>query len=705
MNKIIASCIGVLLFFNTNAQNILVSRDSTNFPAVEMDEVTVISSKETKNSKLIELPASVSVIGNEAMKKEEVRSMTGLSGMIPNLFMPDYGTRLTSPIYLRGIGSRINAPSVGLYVDNVPYFEKAAFDFEFFDIERIEVLRGPQGTLYGRNTMGGIVNIYTKDPSKTRQTSLELSGAGYQYYKGLLSHSQPLGEKASLLINASAFNYGGGFKNISSGTMSDAMQSQSGRIKLLYNPSRRIKTQFGVNLEKSYQEGYPYAIYNSEEQRATEINYEHPSSYDRWLMSGNFNIKYLGNNFTLNATSSYQYLNGMQDIDQDFTPLKALAVKQDQVQHMFSQEITVHSTRPSDYSYVSGVFAFVQDFDSEVDVFYMDDAPKFRIPDSTALYKTYDNLLSGFAVFHQSSYNNFLIDGLSITGGIRLDYEKAKQIYNYDMWSVSRMITINDDDPADMSSLEVLPKFSVKYQAGQQLNSYFSLSKGYKTGGFNTTFEREEDRSFDPESSINYEVGLKTSLPHKKLHANLSLFYIDWKNQQIYQTVPSGRGSMIKNAGESHSTGFEFEFKSEVVKRLNAFLNLGLTEAKFDSYEKDSLTSYSGNYIPYAPKFTLYAGGNYHIPLRKKLVQGMFIQLSYNGFGKHYWNEDNIDYQDYYGLLNANISFENKYFEWSIWGKNLLNAEYNSFYFNSLGSSYVQRGRQRLIGTSIRIKI
>ncbi|MFW5820578.1 MAG: TonB-dependent receptor [Bacteroidota bacterium] len=705
MKKLILLLINIIFFTSLFAQNILVSTDSTNFPAVEMDEVTVISSKETKNSKLIELPASVSVIGSQKIENENIRSMTGLSGMIPNLFMPDYGTRLTSPIYLRGIGSRINSPSVGLYVDNVPYFEKAAFDFDFFDIERIEVLRGPQGTLYGRNTMGGIINVFTKKPSDIRETSLELSGASYQYYKGSLSHSQPIGEKASLLLNASAFNYGGFYENTFLNKKTDAMQSQSGRLKLLFDPTRRLKTQFTLNLEKSHQEGYPYALYNSETDETEQISYDHPSSYDRWLLSNNFNVKYLWDNFTLNATTSYQFFDGQQDIDQDFTPLKALFVTQDQLQHMISQEITIHSTRPSQYSFVSGVFAFIQDFDSWVDVFYQQDASSFGIPPNMSLYKSYDNLNRGIAYFHQSSYNDFIIDGLSILGGIRLDYEKSEQIYNYDRLMNDETSQIYSDSPAELSSFVFLPKFSVKYSPVKEFNSYFSISKGYKAGGFNTTFEEDKHRSFDPESSINYEVGFKSSLLERRVRANLSLFYIDWKNQQIYQAVPSGRGSMITNAGESYSKGVELEINSAITRNLNAFLNAGINEAKFESYVKNSTTDYSGNYIPYAPKMTLYTGVNYHIPLSGKFIDGIFLQTSYNGFGKHYWHESNEDYQDYYGLMNANITFESKYFEWSFWGKNLLNVDYNSFYFSALGNAYVQRGKPRLIGTSIKIKI
>ena len=144
----------------TQAQKVILSRDSSYIPPVELESFEIKASKE-KNV-LQELPMAASVLKGRHVEQQEINSLTELSSRVPNLFMPDYGSKLTSPIYIRGIGSRINSPSVGLYVDNVPYFEKAAFNFEFFDIERIEILRGPQGTLYGRNTMGGI--IYAQYP-------------------------------------------------------------------------------------------------------------------------------------------------------------------------------------------------------------------------------------------------------------------------------------------------------------------------------------------------------------------------------------------------------------------------------------------------------------------------------------------------------------------------------------------------------------
>ena len=140
---------------------------------IDIEEVVVIASpKET--GKLRNLPSAVSLISQKDMQNHHITSLKGVSALAPNFYMPDYGSRLTSAIYIRGIGSRINTPAVGMYVDNIPYVDKSAFDFNFYDIERIDILRGPQGTLYGRNTMGGLVKVHSKSPFSYQGTDLRL---------------------------------------------------------------------------------------------------------------------------------------------------------------------------------------------------------------------------------------------------------------------------------------------------------------------------------------------------------------------------------------------------------------------------------------------------------------------------------------------------------------------------------------------------
>src|SRR6056297_1507992 len=143
MKKMIVMLWLIILCHSVSAQDFIVLKDSTKIPQLEISEAYISASKD--NLTLKEMPASISFLTEKRLVQNQVLALPDISVTIPNFFMPDYGSKLTSPVYIRGIGSRINAPSVGLYVDHVPYFEKAAFAFDFYDVERIEVLKGPQG--------------------------------------------------------------------------------------------------------------------------------------------------------------------------------------------------------------------------------------------------------------------------------------------------------------------------------------------------------------------------------------------------------------------------------------------------------------------------------------------------------------------------------------------------------------------------------
>ena len=183
-----------LFAIDLNAQDRDPNPDSSAIKSVELGEIVIKASKDNVTYK--SMPASNSVISSNLIEDNEINTLDDLSGTAPNFYMPDDGSNRHLRFYRRGIGSRINAPSVRLYVDYVPYFEKAAFNFDFFDIKRIEVLRGPQGTLFGRNTMGGIVNIVTTSPMDYQGTHINLSAGNYGtytvnggHYAGLMKNS------------------------------------------------------------------------------------------------------------------------------------------------------------------------------------------------------------------------------------------------------------------------------------------------------------------------------------------------------------------------------------------------------------------------------------------------------------------------------------------------------------------------------------
>lgn len=697
MNKLFFIAIAILLIANILYAQEVAENDT--IKQYKLDEIIIKSPKYNRN--IFEIPVAATLIPARAILNNKVENLTDISGIVPNFFMPDYGSKLTSPVYIRGVGNRINTPSVGLYVDNIPYFEKAAFNFDFFDVERIEVLRGPQGTLYGRNAMGGLINIITNNPGKKRSTSVGVDYGNYNQIRTSISHNQPISKSLSLLANFNQKHNDGFFNNQFNQSQVDKLNSYSGRVKMLFEPSGKFKTIFNAQYEDSKQGGYPYAIFDDETNEAEDINYDGESIYNRKMLSTGLNIQYTAGNYLIRAVSSFQSLDDLQEIDQDFTPQSLFFVTQDQKLNMFSQEINFQSRDNETYDWLFGFFGFKQVLGKIVKVQYGEDGlVKYRLPYDEYYYtKNYDNSNSGIAFFHESTLK---FGGLALTAGIRADYEKATLDYIYDKFKNGAQSTADEID-SEMDFFEILPKVAVKYSVSDFFTPYATIAKGYNSGGFNTTFEREEDRTFEPEHSWNYEAGIKAKWLKQRVYANLAFFYIDWTNQQIYQTAPSGVGSMLTNAGKSESKGVELELKALPAKNLETWIAFGYNEAKFVDYIEDEDEDYSGNYLPYVPKFSFNIGGNYLVEVKNNWLDKIRFHLTYSGFGKHYWKETNEAFQDYYGLLNHRISLEKGNVTLSFWGKNILNSNYNSFYFQALGNSYAQIGRPTNLGVKLNV--
>jgi len=676
------------------SQEATTSADSALKKMVELGEIVIKASKDNVTYKSI--PASVSVISSVNLVENEVHSLSDISSMAPNFYMPDYGSKLTSPVYIRGIGSRINSPSVGLYVDYVPYFEKAAFDFDFFDIKRIEVLRGPQGTLFGRNTMGGIVNILTTSPMDYTGSNVNISAGNYGTYSLNASHYGKAGSKFAYSLAMNYIHNDGFFTNLYTGTKVDKMNSYGARARLIYEVSSRLTIENIAGMEISRQGGYPYAIYNDSLNVAEPINYNQYSLYDRNLFSDAMLVRYSGDKFDLTATTSYQYLDDYQGIDQDFTPDSLYYIVQTQKQNMLSQEVIVKSKENRRYKWLFGAYGFYQGFDNEVDA----NVYKQKL----SYVKKYDHTIDGYAFFHQSTFSDFLIKNLSVTAGIRLDSEEDQLHYTYDRTLKGKEALLADTIYPSLNSLELIPRFALNYKI-KQSNLYAVIARGYKTGGFNSTFERPEDLTFKPEYSWNYEIGIKTPMIKNMLYADLALFYIDWRDQQIYQTVPSGKGSMLKNAGHSASRGGELSLKTLPIKGYEFTLAYGYTNAEFLSYVVNTTTNYNGNYLPYVPRHTLSLQAVKTIKINgSHLIDIIRVNAIYRGNGEIYWNEENSQKQDFYGLLDAKISLIRKTLQFDLWAKNIFNTDYAAFYFEALGNKYVQTGKPAQIGMNLSFK-
>ena len=368
---------------------------------------------------------------------------------------------------------------------------------------------------------------------------------------------------------------------------------------------------------------------------------------------------------------------------------------------MLTQEINFSGPQNKRLEFVSGIFGFYQLRDKQVDVFYGEDAvPMFNLPSEMQKIKKYDKTTGGFAFFGQMSFQNFLIENLEATTGLRYDYEYNKLDYLY-LLNMNNNERVQDDFVHNKSYPELLPKISFHYSWNDHLVQYMSFTKGYKSGGFNSTFERKQDQTFRPEYSLNYETGLKWS--SNRLSANLALYNIDVKDKQVYQIDSLSHGPLLKNAAQANSRGLEVEFNHRTLKNWSNFFTFGYTHATYEKYVKDPAEGidFSENYIPYIPRYTFSIGSNYRWVISRGILDAIRLNVSYHGIGKHYWDDENTMKEDYYGLLNTRITGVFDRINCSIWAKNALNKNYNVFMFESFNNTYSQKSAPLRFGITL----
>src|SRR5574344_1706630 len=244
--------------FTSVSANEIAGDKSDSLRTFYLDDVQVFSSTK-ENIHFSEMPLSASSISGHNLQTSGITSVKNIGTSVPNFYMPEYGSRLTSSIYIRGIGSRINSPAVGLYVDDIPYYEKSAFDFRFFDVERIDVLRGPQGTLYGRNTMGGLIRVSTRNPFINRGTDITLGYASGNEMKNLsANHYAILSDNFAYSIGGYYEDGGGFFTNSFTSRESESLTAFGGRARAIWLPTENLKIDMTVSYDDHDEKAYPY---------------------------------------------------------------------------------------------------------------------------------------------------------------------------------------------------------------------------------------------------------------------------------------------------------------------------------------------------------------------------------------------------------------------------------------------------------------
>lgn len=756
---------------------------------VDLDEVVVVSQpKEQVRLRL--QPVSSNVFGSEQLQQLNVRDLSQLSQYVPSFVMPSYGSRLTSSMYVRGIGSRINNPAVGVYYDNIPLMSKSAFNNHFYMLDRVDVLRGPQGTLYGQNTEGGLVRIYSKNPMNYQGTDVRL-GIGTGLYSNVeVAHYHRPSEKLAFSVAGFYSGLKGFIDNQNFDKKNDLTNEAGGKLRLMYAPNKKLTFDWTADYQYVNQNGFGYGEMIKETGSQGDMEFktkpEDPSTtimngYKRNMFTTGLNISYNTDKLLFTSTTSYQFLEDLMLMDQDYMAGDYLQLSQAQKMNALTQEFVLRNHDTSRWQHTTGLFGSYQWMRTDAPVYFGEGitapignaianamknsmikgmlgrfmaqgmtAEQAQAAAEAAVAKMGVTMTAEMAVpglyhtpqmslglYHES--NILITDRLKATVGLRLAHDWAK--IEYDALAYMNMtggtanatatyhLTSHVADNRSKSFTQLLPKFALTYTFDENIGNIYTLvSKGYRAGGYNFQMFSdilqtdlnahqqdamrgdydvehtaadydaiEETTQYKPEESWNYELGTHLNLFGGSTHLDLSLYYMQIRNQQLSVMMPgSNYGRIMVNAGKSHSCGVEATLRGRAFD--NAFdwgVTYAFTNAKFDEYD-----TYNDNYVPFVPQHTFSAMADYHF--------GNFtIGANLAGQGKTWWDEANTFSQKLYATLGAHADYDFGPVLVSLWGRNITNTNYNTFAIASSavgGTHYfAQKATPLQVGLDVRI--
>lgn len=480
---------------------------------VNLNEVLIYKSLR-ENDFLSGQSVSASTLSGNKLDYLEARDIHSISGFVPNLHIPDYGSKITSAIYIRGVGSRLNSSAVAFYVDDLPYLDKSAFDHELQDLQRVDILRGPQGTLYGRNASGGLIHVYTESPFEKQGTKAIVSVGNYNNFNLKLSHSRILNQHFALSVSSYFKNRDGFTNNNYTGKSIGGEESFGVGTKFAGRFSDGWNANINLNIDRVKQDGYPYAPYDSD---SLKVNYNDSSSYKRSVFVAGFTFGKVSDLFTFNSVTGFQMLNDDMWMDQDFTPSSIFTLNQKQKIKALTQEFVFKSGKKTRWEWTNGIFASFQIKNTDSPVKFKSDGivmlensinggmpssanTKVDITDNDLnLQSLFDEQNHTVAFYHMSTYHFNTINGLSASLGFRLGYENmilkynSSALMNYNYLMTRGAMKIGEDLSAaptlsgscDRGNFHFIPKFSLNYKLDSRTYVYTSIAKGYQSGGYN----------------------------------------------------------------------------------------------------------------------------------------------------------------------------------------------------------------------------
>lgn len=630
-----------------------------------LDEITVSADK--REQSVQEVPVSVSVIGATQVEDKGVTKTEDIFPLVPNIYLTKTGpaAAFTTFATVRGVTSSMGgSPALGYYVDDVYY---PGLDMTLLDIERIEVLRGPQGTLYGRNTEAGVINIITKQPENDWKSRLTMDYGSFNT-RGMRGTATGALVEDTVFLRATG-NYEASDNYFTNKFDDDdsvnGYENFDGRFKVQALPSSDLDLSVTFDVQNYRSDGYAeFAPINSASlAKSVDVDYAGMAEKDAYgtAMRGEYD---LGDMKLLSITSGRQE-NYLMDNDIDFLPMDLVRLKLDKEVGLLSQELRlVSDDKASPLQWLAGAYAFYEKDDRAYATrMNLENMGMTGMGTQTIRQDSTTDAL-GSALFFQTSYT--LWERLELTTGLR--YDRIAKDFSYSQKDGDMLGYASMDGDENKTFDAWLPKAAISYKVTDDIRPYVSVSRGFRSGGFNDNEEIGE--AYDAEYTWNYEVGVKTEWLDKRLQVNLALFHIDWTDRQVEVLSSGGSSYHIENAGESSSDGVEIEAIARPVQGLELTGSYGYTRAEYDEYSPSASEDYSGKNVIDSPEYTASLGATY------RFLDGWFAGATYRRVGKVYFDAANTESQGEYQTVNVRFGYEQEGWDVYLWGRNIFDEEY-----------------------------
>jgi iron complex outermembrane receptor protein len=672
---------------------------------ITLPTVNVTAQKEPADVQ--KLPVSVTVVPVDWLQLGSTVSDAGIYS--PNTFFSEFSARkLTNPRF-RGIGASPANPSITTFVDGVPMLNANASNIELMDVAQVEFVRGPQSALFGRNTLGGLINVASARPSLSRwsgQAAVPLGNYDNREIRG--SASGPLTSTVAIGMSLSHAEREGFTINGVTGNDLDYRESTSGKAQILWTPAANWETRLIVSGERARDGDYALSDLAGlqEEPRRTLRDFE--GKTDRDILSTTLLARREGDRFAFSSTTGFVRWDTLDSTDLDYSPLPLVGRTNDEEATQFSQEFRIASAPAAAISladrvtlgWQAGAFMFTQGYNqlavNSYAGFVLDPRIPFPVQQVTPDAELDD---FGISLYGQGTFT--IRERVELTAGARFDREKREAML---LTSYAPQIAPDALVDTEETFTNVSPQLSAAFRLRPNHTLYASAGRGFKAGGFNPA-SPAANVAFDEEYTWHGEAGVKSAAMNGRVRFNAAMFLIDWEDLQLNLPNQLSPGQFyIANVGSASSRGFELEVNARAHPGVDLFGSFGYTRARFGEGTSSNGIDVSDNVIPNTPDYTATLGAHLSRPVTSALsLYGRGEVVFYGAFK---YDDANLAEQEAYSLANFRAGLESRYLFAEGWIRNAFDTTYIpvAFAFPSPSGFLGESGRPRTFGVTAGVK-